>query len=148
MSHRRTVRCGVTPCAAYSCSFLGFVITHLFGDFQKGKQMAEYANSMLIKCDFKRTEPKTLFMIYANLRVWTQSYHQVLPAFLEIYEKGMSVGDCLTALLAIFYYLELALYAGRDLQEIDKDLVSCTNQTVDYRQETPCHLCRILLQTV
>jgi hypothetical protein len=60
----------------------------------------------------------------------------------------MRAGDCKTALVSIYYYLEAALYTGRDLESIESDLSIYMNHMVDYKQLKALRLAQVLSQSV
>jgi hypothetical protein len=51
-------------------------------------------------------------------------------------------------LLSIYYYLEAALYTGRDIESIEKDLRSYMKQMVDYKQQKALGFAQCLLQSL
>jgi hypothetical protein len=63
-------------------------------------------------------------------------------------DLGMRTGDCETALISIYKYLEVALYSGRDLESIESDLYIYMNQMVDYKQQKALRFSQVLLQSV
>jgi hypothetical protein len=146
--NRYTFRNGVTPYAPVSFSFLGFILSHYLGDLEGGKVYAEHAFAMLKKYNYKSVEPRTLFMINSAVWHWTNPLQNVMQSFVDIYDMGMRAGDCETALVSIRYYLEAALYTGRDLESIESDLSIYMNQMVDYKQLKALRLSQALLWTV
>lgn len=87
-------------------------------------------------------------MIYSTVWHWTNPLSNDVRVFLDIYEKGMKVGDCGTGLTSAFYYLEAALYTGRKLDLIDKDLVKYMEHTIDFKQEKITLFMELLLQCI
>jgi tetratricopeptide (TPR) repeat protein len=110
---------------------------------------AEHAVAMLKKHNYRRVEPKTLFIVHSGVWHWTNPLQNSMQTFIDIYHKGMRVGDTETALVSIYYYLEATFYTGgRDLESIEGDLCAYMNQMVDYKQEKTLCFSKCFLQCI
>ena len=53
-------------------------------------------------------------MLYSALDHGTNSFQNIMPEFLDAHEKGMVIGDSLTAMGGVYFYLETALYGSQN----------------------------------
>ena len=145
---QRTLKKGVTPLTPYAFGFLGFILAHFMGDFDGGQLYMKHAFALLKKYDFREVEPRTRFMINAGLVHWVQPWQNMMHSFVDIYEMGMRAGDCETATMSIYYYLDAALYTGRDLESIDEDCDLYMKSMADFNQQKSHRYAEITLQAV
>jgi predicted ATPase len=143
-----TFKYGITSYAPLALGFQGFILLHVLGDFNGAKVYAEHAMRMIKVHDCKVVEARMLFMIQSGVCHWLQPLSSVLPAYVEIYNTAMRAGQCEDGLKSIYYYLEAAMFTGRELGWIEKDLVTYMHQMVDLKQDKALFWCKCLLQSI
>jgi histidine kinase len=143
-----TFKNGITPYAPLALSFQGYILLHVLGDFKRAKVYAEHAMRMIKIHDCKIVEARTLFILQSGIWHWIHPLPTILPAYVEIYNTAMRAGQCGDGLMSIYYYLEAAMFTGRELGWIEKDLVTYMRQMVDLKQDKSLFWCKCLLQSI
>jgi histidine kinase len=143
-----TFKNGITPYAPLALSFQGFILLHVLGDVNGAKIYAEHAMRLIEIHDCRIVEVQTLTVIQSGLQHWFHPLSSVLPAYIQMYNTAMRAGQSEYGLMSIHYYLEAAMYTGRELGWIEKDLVTYMHQMADLKQDKPLFWCKTLLQSI
>ena len=118
---KETLENGINP--ATSCNALlgyGILLCGVFGDQQRGQDMALAAELILAKDPLPRVESRCTFICQGCIFHWTTPLKDTIAPLLKGYQMGLEYGDIQSTGLNQSLLVSHTLLAGRPLEEMDE----------------------------
>ncbi len=143
-----SVQYGNVPFSAHAYSGYGVILCGVLNDIPTGYRFGNLALSTLEQFPSSTLRATVLMMVMAFIKHWKTSFHNTVPALMEVYHVGIQRGDFEYATYAIsvrghFYFL-----AGNDLSDVQKELEKYALVMIQFKQEQILHWQKILIQTM
>jgi PAS domain S-box-containing protein len=126
---------GNTPQSAHSYASYGIVLCGLVGDIEAGYQFGKLALSLLEQFNAREFRSKTIYVFNTFVRHWKEHLRETLKPFLETYQCGVETGDLVGGPLALFMYSLHSFWVGKDLAELETEMVKFSLTVSQHEQE-------------
>lgn len=142
-----SLKYGNTPDSPFFYSGYGLVSCAL-GDIETGYSFGKLASILVDRLNVKEKKSRVIFMNNAFIYHWKEPLNDLLPQFKEGYQSGLEVGDYEFAAYNGFYYCNKSYYAGKNLEELEKELLHFISSIKNLKQEPQLHLTAMMCQLV
>lgn len=127
---------GNTPLSAYAYVNYGLILSGVVGDIESGYQFGKLAASLVDKLNAKEVKVKILLIFNAGIWNWKEHTRETLKPLLEGYYVGLETGDLEFAAYCLNAYCYSAYFIGRELTELEQEMVTYSNAIRQIQQET------------
>ena len=108
---------GVNGATTAALGWIGVLIGHRYGEYEKGMAYCQLARSLIVNHQFVEYEAKTL-LILDQLSVWTQPLSFTMDCASACYSASITYGDLATACFSICHQVVNFFSVGKPLDKV------------------------------
>lgn len=112
---------GNSPISAMAYVNIGILFSQVFKNHNKGYELGQLGIQLLNQFPNNEYKARTHLAFYNELAPASQSIKACLEPLKQIYYDGRTIGDLTTAGFGINQYLTFSFFAGKPLQELEKE---------------------------
>lgn len=142
-----SIKYGNPPESPSLYSTYGLVLCAL-GDIEAGYLFGKLALGMVKTLNVEEQVSKVIFVNNAFIAHWKEPLGELLPKFKEGYQIGLDGGDYEFAAYNGFYYCNKSYYAGKNLEELDAEMIFFIDKIKKLNQEPQLYLTQMMCQLV
>ncbi|MBW4512007.1 MAG: AAA family ATPase [Scytonematopsis contorta HA4267-MV1] len=139
---------GNTSLSSYAYSCYGVILSGVVGDIESGYQFGKLSVSLLDKFDAREVKAKTIMAFNAGIRHGKEHCRTILKPLLEAYSIALEIGDFEFAASSVLNYCSCSYFIGKELAELEKEMVSYSNTITKIKQERILNWNNIYQQSV
>jgi PAS domain S-box-containing protein len=121
---------GVNGATTAALGWIGVLIGHRYGEYEKGMAYCQLARSLIVNHQFVEYEAKTL-LILDQLSVWTQPLSFTMDCASACYSASITYGDLATACFSICHQVVNFFSVGKPLDKVLQE----TQRGLDFSQK-------------
>ena len=103
-------------------TFFLLSLSGVFGDPQRGREMANAVELLLDKPGMERMKSRSNFTNHGMILSWTTPLHECLIPLLDGYQWGLENGDTESAMYNLMFRSWFLVYVGRPLGAVEQEL--------------------------
>ncbi|HBE36660.1 MAG TPA: serine/threonine protein kinase, partial [Cyanobacteria bacterium UBA11368] len=140
---------GNGPISSIAYANYGIILCGVVGDIESGYKFAQLALSVLNKFNAKDIKAQVLCLVNAFTLHWKQHAKEPLKNFQEAYQTGLETGDLEHAAWAAgFHSSYFSYFIGKELGELEREMVTYGSQIAQFKQKTALNYNAIFKQAV
>ena len=140
---------GNGPISSIAYANYGIILCGVVGDIESGYKFAQLALSVLNKFQAKHIKAQVLCIVNAFTLHWKQHAKEPLKNFQEAYQIGLETGDLEHAAWAAgFHSSYFSYFIGKELGELEREMVTYGTQIAQFKQKTALNYNAIFKQAV
>jgi predicted ATPase/signal transduction histidine kinase len=114
---------GNTPTSAYAYSSYGLSLCGAIADVETGYQFGKLALNLLEKYSLKEFKARTLLVVNVYILPWKDPLRATLESLRLAYSEALDAGNTETAGYCAVSYCYHSYFAGKTLEELDRDMM-------------------------
>lgn len=118
------------------------------GDIENGYKFGKLAYDLMEKLNHKNQKAGILFINNSFIFNWKEHLNNLIPFFKEGYEYGLNLGDHVFAAYNAFNFCTKSFFAGKNLEELEKEVDTYVETIKKLKQELPLYLTLIIKQLI
>ncbi len=130
-----TLRHGNSPESAIAYATYGVMLSAVSGDIDGAYKYGKLAMSLLERLDIKEFHCTISTYFDMFMRHWKEPIRDILNSFQETYQIGLETGNIEYAATSAFQYLLHSYFAGRELNELQREFSSYGDAIARLKQE-------------
>lgn len=134
--------------SAYGYASYGVILCGVLENIDQGYQFGKLALNVLEKFNAKAIRAKTIFVVTNFINHWKKHVVDGLKPLLDAYQDGLETGDVEFAAYSVYVYCYHSYFAGRDLTEIEPEMVNYRHAIAQLNQEATLNLLDLYRQVV
>ncbi|MBW4433057.1 MAG: AAA family ATPase [Pelatocladus maniniholoensis HA4357-MV3] len=139
---------GNAPLSAYAYVTYGLMLCGVVEDIESGYQFGKLALSLVSKSNAKEVKAKIFGTFYGTISHWQEHAKEILKPLLETYPVGLETGDLEFAAYCLKFHCSYSYFIGRELTELEREMVIYSNTISQIKQETVFNWNAIYRQSV
>ncbi|NJR64392.1 MAG: serine/threonine protein kinase, partial [Leptolyngbyaceae cyanobacterium CRU_2_3] len=139
---------GNTAESAYGYASYGVILCGVLEDIEQGYQFGKLALAVLERFNAKAIQAKTIFVVTNFINHWKQPVTDGLKLLLNAYQVGLETGDVEFAAYSAYIYCYHSYFLGRDLSELEPEMVAYRHVIAQLSQEVTLNLLDLYRQAV
>jgi predicted ATPase/signal transduction histidine kinase len=143
-----SVKYGNAPVSPFAYASYGAMSCGLFGDIGLGRELGDFAMTLMEKLNVTAHKAKTLVVVNCLIKHWHAHLKDTLDPLSEAYRVGVETGDFEYASLAAHACCSHSFFVGRQLRDLEHEMASFGLSIAQLRQKTVLNLNRIYRQAV
>ncbi|OUL29633.1 serine/threonine protein kinase [Nostoc sp. RF31YmG] len=132
----------------FAYATFGLTLCGVVGDIEMGYQFGQLALRLLSQPHTHALRARTLLIVNGFIIHWKEHARETLKPLLEGYQIGLETGDLESAAYCAFTYCIQSHYNGKELLEVERDLVTYGKAIHQIKQETVLTWTQILRQVI
>ncbi|MCP4690067.1 MAG: AAA family ATPase, partial [Desulfobacterales bacterium] len=132
-------RYGNAPSSSVGYAIYGAILCGIVGDIDAGSPFGELALKLVDKYGNKEYKAMTLVVVIHLVAHWKQHLRDGLPRLVEAYRAGLETGDLRYVTDAAHGYGFNALFAGKELTGLLREMIFYGNAMRQIKQESSIH---------
>ncbi|MHC5733887.1 trifunctional serine/threonine-protein kinase/ATP-binding protein/sensor histidine kinase [Nostoc sp.] len=145
---RLSLQFGNAPASTVGYAFHGMVLCAFLGEVETGYGFGKLALSLLERLNAQGMKSLTLTLFGAFIQHHQEAIRATLPMLKDGYTAGMETGDFLSAGYNVTSYINLALFAGVDLDTLASEFAAYSAALAQMKQDSARVHSDIARQTV
>jgi predicted ATPase len=135
---------------ASAMGYASFAITHagILGNIDIGSRLGKIAMEVFNKFYSEEYKVKVLFTVNNFIVHWKEHLRVTAEPLLESFHLGLKVGDLVGGTWAAYYRLLNQFFYGKELINLEKEMVTYCNVFDQYKQEAALNRTNMLRQVV
>ena len=125
----------------------GIVLSGALHDYRTAHEVGKVAIRLLDRWPSTKHRCRTMFLVNTFVKHWNEHLRNTLHDFQESYQIGMLAGDLEYAALSAHQYGHHSFYLGRDLVQLEQELIRYSEAIRQLRQGIPLTLNSIFHQS-
>jgi predicted ATPase len=113
---------GITGPAALSFAIYGILVSHVFGRAERAYRFGQLSLALIEKCEAKSWLPRTQFVVYGVLNVWTRPLRDSLDPLTSAHLAAKQAGDSQGSSICAASHAINALSCGVSLVDLEEIL--------------------------
>ena len=126
----------------------GLILCGLVGNIESGYQFGQLALGMLSQSNSHSLKARTLNIVNNFIIHWKEHARVLLKPLLEGYQSGLETGDLEFAAYCAYTYCFQSYANGKELVEVERDMVTYGEAIYQIKQETAYTWNRIFRQAI
>lgn len=139
---------GNAPGSPFGYADYGMVLCAVEKNIDSSYQFAQLALNLLSRLNAQKFKPKTFLLVNIYIRHWKEHLKETLNPLREAYQHGLETGDLEYAIFSIVFYCYHCYLVGKELVQLEQEMISYHNQIARFKQETPLYVHKIYHQSV
>ena len=139
---------GNTLISPYAYANFGLILCGVVGDIETGYQFGQLALRLLSQSNSHALKARTLNIVNNFIIHWKEHARVLLTPLLEGYQSGLETGDLEFAAYCAYTYCFQSYANGKELGEVERNLVIYGEVIYQIKQETVLAWNQILRQTI
>jgi len=115
---------------------LGLILCGLVGNIESGYEFGQLALRMLSQSDIQPFKARTVNIVNNFIIHWKEHARELLQPLLEGYQSGLETGDLEFAAYCAYTYCFQSYVNGKELVEVERDMVTYGKAIRQIKQET------------
>lgn len=132
-----SLRYGNAPTSCLWWAIYGFVLCARVGDIPAGSRFGHLAVTLAEESEAKTIKPRTVFVVNAFIRHWTQHVMAKLDDFRHMYRTALDVGDLEMAALCAYFYCNTLFVGGGELSRLEREASLFSDRIRRTKHEAP-----------
>lgn len=145
---RLTLKYGVAQQSAIAFSAYGLIMCSGINDVHSGYLYSEMALAHVKRFDIKEAFTRVNFIFNSFVRIRREPLRSGLQPLRDGYHSGMEVGDLEYAALSGAFYCTQGYAAGKELQELERELGIFDKAIANLNQQTTHYLAQLYHQAI
>lgn len=143
-----SLKFGNSPCSAIAYTCYGYALCAT-GEIAAGYQFGQLALSLLERLNNTRQfETVTIHAFNTFVRPWKEHIQATLKPLIQAHHIGIETGDINYSAFAIFSYVFNAYWIGRELVDLELEIVNFSNVIRKYTQEVALRWIELVRQPI
>lgn len=114
---------GNAPESAFGYGLYGALLCFMAEQYETGHAFGQLALRVVEKLDARSLEIKVRMLVYSMIEHWTLPLSRLLAPQRAGYHTGLSIGDIEYATYIVCSYMFHALFCGRELQALEREML-------------------------
>eukprot|EP00984_Skeletonema_dohrnii_P035974 scaffold36415_cov316-Skeletonema_dohrnii-CCMP3373.AAC.1 len=132
---KTTLEHGLSSSSPSGVAALGLLLCGPLGKPHEGREMARAAELILEKPGMNSSATYTKFATQSFCYHWTSPLQDTIAPLLELYQRGLEIGDTDRACMSLIARMYHIFYAGRSLDSIQKELEASIPVVTQLKQD-------------
>ena len=125
---------GITIHSPAAFALAGLMLTNFLDDPAGGWSYGEHALAILNRIKSKEPRSRTMFLVYNYIAHWTKPMQECAKPLLNGYKIGLVTGDVQSAMYQAYFYNEVMMYTGLNLDVVDENMSMYASQMKELGQ--------------
>ncbi len=143
-----SLKYGNTALSAFAYVAYGLILCGVEEDIENGYEFGKLSLNLVSKFDAKTVNVKVIETFNQLIRPWKEDIKETLIPLLDIYFISLETGDLEFGSYALQAYSYTAYFAGKELVNLQKEIVSYCNFIKQINQERVLHYTQIIQQGI
>lgn len=130
-----SVKYGHAPFSPQAYASYGLILAAGVGQVETGYALGCFALELSEQLQAREFETKLAVIFYAFLKHWRDHVRATLPPLVAAYRVGLETGDLEYAGSAALIYCYHALFAGEELEQVDRDMAGYIEAVRKFKQQ-------------
>jgi predicted ATPase/signal transduction histidine kinase/tRNA A-37 threonylcarbamoyl transferase component Bud32 len=132
-----SLKYGNAPMSSLWWAIYGFILCGKVGDIPRGSDFGKLALILAHAPAARTIRPRTVFVVNAFVRHWTEPLETKLGEFQETYRTALKVGDLEMAGLSAYFYCNTLFVGGAELPGLERKAATFSDRIRKLKQGAP-----------
>ncbi len=143
-----TLEYGTCPESIPALTGYGLILAGYKGDIDSGFKFGALATKLRERLNAREFEAREVVAKNLTIRHWKEPLRDTLSPLLDAYQSGLEVGDLEFGGLGLMGYLYHSYWAGRNLVDVERDIVSHIGTFERLGRKTAVHMMSLYRQAI
>jgi PAS domain S-box-containing protein len=143
-----SIQHGNASVSPFAYATFGLILCGVIGNIELGYQFGQLALKLLSQPHTHALKARTLLIVNNSIIHWKEHARELLKPLLEGYQIGLETGDLESAAYCIYTHCFQSYANGKDLEEVERDMATCSEAIHQIKQETALTWNQIFQQVV
>ncbi|MBI1879922.1 MAG: AAA family ATPase [Chloroflexi bacterium] len=143
-----SIQYGLAAEFAFVCTNYAVILCGIVGDIETGYAFGQLAARLLERFKAEKVKTRTFYLLNCHIRHWKEPLRASVKGLAETYQVGLETGDFETAGFAALAYPFYGYFSGKELNEVEQEMVNYGQAIDQIKQETASHYNDIWRQVI